>query len=170
MFSLSSIKPTKILSQEQKCQICDKWFSLTDKELKELEKYWKQKDTIGFGVVCSKCGTVNGRLIPGRYDQPGTPKAKCIRQYTVLAADKPTVKVPTKKFVLKAYTFIHKGKRITRQVKYNTDGTLPWQPVKIGTRWYALRAAGIAKQSHRSEAACKRSVELSVALYSSLMQ
>lgn len=111
----------------------------------------------------------NAALIPGRYDQPGTPKKKCVKQYTVLAATKPTVKVKTKKFIFKPYTLTHKGKRLTFQVRYNIDGTLPWQPVKIGTRWYMLRAAGVSEQAYRTEGACQRSIDSEVALYSKLM-
>ncbi len=150
----------KILTTELRCQHCNRWFSLTDKQIK-LTPYQV--------VPCKRCGLDNSTLSPGTYDKPGTPKAKCRRQYVVLAASKPTVKVKTKKFIIKPYTTTHKGRRFSFQVRYNLDGTLPWQPVKIGTRWYMLRASGIAKQPHRTEVACQRSVDLSVALYSSLM-
>lgn len=93
MFKYPDLKPAALSHVEQVCSSCKNWFALTPEDVKVLEKDWAEAtegEFVPFRAVRCTCGHATSTILPGKYDKPGTPQAKCKMQYVVYAGSAPT--------------------------------------------------------------------------------
>lgn len=86
MFNYPNAKPAPVKAIQLCCVDCVKWFPVPAADVKQAEADWRSKEPTTFkSCNCTRCGKSN--LIPliGKYDKPGTARAKCAVQYVVLA-------------------------------------------------------------------------------------
>lgn len=91
---------------------------------------------------------------------------KALKSHPTIATTATPVAVsPMRKMYVSKFVVKHQGKRRTVTIKHLKNGVVPWQPVKIGTRFYFLRGSCTTGAGHRTERACQDAVSSAVAIY-----
>lgn len=86
MFNFPDIKPRKMISVEQHCIGCGRWFPLSQEAIDQLFKDWKTPGPTEIKTVhCTHCGEDQIVILPGKYDRPGAPKRSCSVQFVKFA-------------------------------------------------------------------------------------